>query len=133
VPTVCETPPVYIRSKVAKGRTYYQLVEGRREGGKVRQRIVAALGRHPTIEDALADLKRQLTRLRRQRNRLDMPNPSKAHGAWLARQDANIAKLAQRVALLTEVLKQGIVAPARPVVPTNDTVPGPSGDTQTGR
>jgi hypothetical protein len=111
---------MYIRTKVAKGQTYYQLVEGRREGGKVRQRIVAALGRSPTIEGSIADLKRALTRLRRKRSRLDFPTScSKVHAARLARLDANIAERAARVELLSGILKQGDVAPYRNVVPTN--------------
>jgi hypothetical protein len=38
---------VFIRSKVVKGHTYYQIVEGVRTGPKVRQRIVLALGTSP--------------------------------------------------------------------------------------
>jgi hypothetical protein len=114
---------VYIRTKVAKGQTYYQLVEGRREGGKVRQRIVAALGRNPTIEGSLADLKWQLTRLRRERRRLNFPSPGKVLAARLASLDANIAERAARVELLLEALKQGNVAPSRNVVSTNTQTP----------
>lgn len=45
---------MFVRSKVVKGRTYYQLVETSRdkETGRVRQRVLASLGTQPTIEGA---------------------------------------------------------------------------------
>lgn len=43
-------------------RTYYYLVESYREGGKVRQRMLAYLGRYPTPEDALARIQGDLER-----------------------------------------------------------------------
>jgi hypothetical protein len=43
---------MFIRSKVVKGQTYYQLVEAFREAGRPRQRTLASLGTHPTIEAA---------------------------------------------------------------------------------
>lgn len=42
----------FIRSKVVKGRTYFYLVEGVREGGKVRQRVIAYLGEFETVRSA---------------------------------------------------------------------------------
>jgi hypothetical protein len=36
--------------------TYYYLVENYRENGRVRQRIIAYLGKYPTVEEALAGL-----------------------------------------------------------------------------
>ena len=47
----------YVREKkmTIAGRSYggyYQLVEGRREGGKVRQKVIAHLGKFPDIEAA---------------------------------------------------------------------------------
>ena len=45
---------MFIRSKVVKGQTYYQLVEAYREAGRPRQRSLASLGPHPTIEAARA-------------------------------------------------------------------------------
>ena len=44
---------VFIRTKVVKGSTYYQVVRAERDGARVRQVIVAALGRNPTVEAAL--------------------------------------------------------------------------------
>jgi hypothetical protein len=49
---------VYIRSKVARGKTYYQIVEGVRSGRQVRQRIVIALGPSPDPGAALGEIKR---------------------------------------------------------------------------
>jgi hypothetical protein len=48
----------YVRTKrvpgpAGKTYTYYQLVEGYRDKGKVRQRVLCHLGRHPTPEEAL--------------------------------------------------------------------------------
>ncbi len=49
----------YVREKKVPGKgdktySYYQLVEGRRVDGKVRQRVVAHLGKHDSIEAARA-------------------------------------------------------------------------------
>src|SRR5262249_8813214 len=53
---------MFIRSKVVKGRTYYQVVESYRDCGRVRQRTLASLGTHPTIEGARAEaLEKYLT------------------------------------------------------------------------
>jgi hypothetical protein len=43
---------MFVRSKVVKGRTYYQVVESYRSGGKVRHRTLASLGTCPTVEEA---------------------------------------------------------------------------------
>jgi len=45
----------FVRTKTIKGIVYHYLVESYRdEGGKVRQRVLAYLGVHPTVEAALA-------------------------------------------------------------------------------
>ncbi len=49
----------FVREKKVPGKgdktySYYQLVEGRRVDGKVRQRVVAHLGKHDSIEAARA-------------------------------------------------------------------------------
>jgi hypothetical protein len=43
---------MFVRSKVVKGRTYYQAIETYRSFGKVRHRTLASLGTCPTVEDA---------------------------------------------------------------------------------
>jgi hypothetical protein len=45
---------MFIRSKVVKGRTYYQVIEAYRDDGRPRQRTLASLGTHSTIEEARA-------------------------------------------------------------------------------
>ena len=52
-----------IREKRSGGHDYYQLVENYREGGKHRQRVLAYLGKHATVEDAAAELKEKLATL----------------------------------------------------------------------
>ena len=49
----------YVREKKVPGKngkawSYYQLVEGKRVDGKVRQRVIAHLGKHSSIEAARA-------------------------------------------------------------------------------
>src|SRR5262249_40956503 len=51
----CEGGNVFIRKKVTKsGTTKHCLVECRREGGKVRQKVLYYLGDFPSLEAALA-------------------------------------------------------------------------------
>jgi hypothetical protein len=51
---------VFVRTKKVNGREYRQLVENVRIEGKHRQRVVAHLGAHETVEDALEDSRRRL-------------------------------------------------------------------------
>jgi len=44
----------FVREKVSRGRRYFYLVENRREGGKVRQRVLGFLGYEKTLEAAIA-------------------------------------------------------------------------------
>ena len=44
--------------------TYYQLVESYREGGKVRQRVLAHLGSDPTLDEAIDHAERYAATLR---------------------------------------------------------------------
>jgi len=46
----------FVRAKSSGGRTYYYLVETWREGGRIRQRSLAYLGKYFSLEDALAGL-----------------------------------------------------------------------------
>lgn len=50
----------YVRQKRIRGRLYYYLVEGHREGDKVRQTVLCYLGEHATVKDALAHWRREL-------------------------------------------------------------------------
>ena len=49
----------YVRSKIIKGHKYYYLAEGYREGGKVRQRVLAYLGAAEPSAGKLSRLKKQ--------------------------------------------------------------------------
>jgi hypothetical protein len=42
---------------------YYQLVENHWENGRKQQKVVAHLGEHPTVEDAIAELRERLREL----------------------------------------------------------------------
>jgi hypothetical protein len=57
----------FIRGKQSGGHTYYQVVESYRpEGSKTpRQRVLAYMGKHATIEDALAEWEPRIEILRR--------------------------------------------------------------------
>lgn len=50
----------FIRTKQQHGHTYYYLVENRREGGKVRQKVIVYLGRHATVAAALEETQRRI-------------------------------------------------------------------------
>jgi hypothetical protein len=55
---------MFVRKKTTKsGTTKHYLVESRREGGKVRQKVLAYLGEHPTAEARLAWLDEEVERL----------------------------------------------------------------------
>jgi hypothetical protein len=55
----------YVRKKRVGEREYYQVVEGHREDGKVKQRVLAHLGRYPTVREALEHLPESIARRRR--------------------------------------------------------------------
>ena len=42
----------FVRTKTVKGIVYHYLVEGVREDGKVRQRVVCYLGQHASVKAA---------------------------------------------------------------------------------
>ena len=50
----------FVRKKRSGGHDYYQLVENYREDGKHKQRVLAYLGKHATVEDAIAELREKL-------------------------------------------------------------------------
>src|SRR5215217_180896 len=43
----------YVRKKRVRDKEHYQLVEGWRENGKVRQRVLCHLGQYPSVDVAL--------------------------------------------------------------------------------
>ncbi len=58
---------MFIRRKIVRGKTYFQVVETYRDGARVRHRNIVSLGQHPTPEGALrgvrADIKNYETQL----------------------------------------------------------------------
>lgn len=55
----------FVRKKRVGKYAYYQVVENRRIEGKVRQKVLLHLGRHPTVDEALDAWPREIQRLRR--------------------------------------------------------------------
>jgi hypothetical protein len=51
---------MFVRTKKVGEKRYNQLVENYREDGRHRQRVVAHLGHHDTVEGAIEDLRRKL-------------------------------------------------------------------------
>jgi hypothetical protein len=54
---------MYFRKKTSGGRAYLQIVESRRDGGQVRQQVIATLGRYEDLRES-----GQLERLLRECN-----------------------------------------------------------------
>jgi hypothetical protein len=96
---------MFVRSKLVKGQTYYQLIQGYRVAGKVRHRTIASLGRNPTVEGALVSDKQLLARLRREHARLESSGPLPPDlRRKLDRLARRVEGLAAKVALLKSVV-----------------------------
>jgi hypothetical protein len=54
---------MFVRTKKVGEHEYYQLVENYREKGRHRQRVLAHLGHHDTVEEALEDVRQRLADL----------------------------------------------------------------------
>src|SRR5262245_7637640 len=110
VPTQEGVEIMYVRSKVVKGRTYYQIVEGVRDGSRVRQRVVLALGTTQDPRRALEQWKRGLQRLRRERALwAPWPGMSKTTARRIERLDARIGDLESQIAKLTGLIKAKMI------------------------
>jgi hypothetical protein len=116
---------MYARTKVAKGHTYYQIVEGVRDGDKVRQRVILALGRGvPTIHlgcDSITEdldppamlgfMRRRLAGMRqRRRFAAECVGTSKTRERRLAGLDRQIAALTRKVEILAGIIKNGLLS-----------------------
>ena len=99
---------MYVRSMVVKGRTYYQIVEGVRDGAKVRQRVVLALGRSPDPRRALKQWERRLKSLQKQRA-LWTPGVSKTTDRRIERLDAQIGELKTKVFKLGALINSKLI------------------------
>jgi hypothetical protein len=58
----------FVRTKRVDGREYKQLVENYRESGEHRQRVLAHLGQHETVEGAIAELRTKWASLAAERD-----------------------------------------------------------------
>lgn len=55
-----------VNEETGKTYRYHQLVENHWKEGRIQQSVVAHLGEHPTVEDAIAELRRRLRELEAQ-------------------------------------------------------------------
>jgi hypothetical protein len=101
---------MYIRSKVVKGATYYQVVDGYRDAeGRVRHRTVASLGRCPTIEEAILQIGATEARIRRRLAKLPEAGLSRTLRTKRDRLAARLTQQGARRTVLQEVAKAGSV------------------------
>jgi hypothetical protein len=111
---------MYIRTKVAKGKSYYQIVEGRREGGKVRQRVLCSLGPDNDPAGVLERRRLQLAQHRRELAHLDRIHPpgDASEPALVARRRAQLRRwiggLPRDIAAITRFIEQGNVGTTGP-------------------
>src|SRR4051794_24808917 len=56
---------MFIRKRQSMRSASYQVIETFRENGKVRQRVLANLGRYPTVEEAIHPIRLNLAKLKR--------------------------------------------------------------------
>jgi hypothetical protein len=93
---------VFIRSKVVKGATYFQVIEGYRdEQGRVRHRTVGSLGQCPTPRDAIEANKKCLARLGR---RLARWEPIAEHSQMATREAERLRTAIERLTQQNEKL-----------------------------
>jgi hypothetical protein len=55
----------FVRKKMVKRYSYYQLVQSHRVDGKPRQTVLMHLSQHPTVDAALAGWPKEIRQLRR--------------------------------------------------------------------
>ena len=103
---------MYVRSMVVKGATYYQIVEGKRDGDRVRQRVVLALGRTPDPRVALKEWRRELRSLERRQGQLIFRrmwelgrSPTPADSPDIARLSVRREKLQAKIETLAGLIK----------------------------
>jgi hypothetical protein len=117
---------VFIRSKSVRGETYYQVIHGYRdEQSRVRHRVIASLGREPTLEGAMAVEKRKLTQLRRRRSRIAAISPGARLREKVLALDSRIGSAVVKMSLLASLVDKTFVVGTTPVgtknvVPTSD-------------
>jgi hypothetical protein len=77
---------MFIRKRLSTKHASYQIIQTYREGGKVKQRVIYNLGRHPTVDDAL---KTKYSQLKALEEIIRIPPTATA----IAERRADIAKL----------------------------------------
>ena len=110
---------MYVRSKVVKEATYYQVVEGFRDeaSGRVRHRNVISLGRCASIEEAIANTRRVEARIRRRLAKVPETELSDLMRAERDRLAARLTQQGARRAVLQELAKVLSVDTTRPPPP----------------
>jgi hypothetical protein len=90
----------YVRKKRVDDYTYYQLVEGYREAGKVKQRVLVHLGIYKTVDKALEKLPRDI-----ELQRTIMPNYPVSAWPGMRRR---ITSMEQRLEKIRDFRERGI-------------------------
>jgi hypothetical protein len=97
---------MFIRRKEMGRYTFYQVVEGYREGKRVRHRTLASLGTSPTIPEAIKELDSLDRPLKRRLSILQTDQwPSPPIQREIARLQAKLSQHEERRAKLREVAK----------------------------
>ncbi len=98
---------MFIRGKIVKDNTYYQVVESYRDAdGKVRHRNVVSLGQNATVDAAIKDAKRMIRRYEKQRDdeRRWWPNGGPKYSTErLERAEHGLTRYTERLALLKSI------------------------------
>jgi hypothetical protein len=100
---------MYVRSKIVKGRTYFQIVEGHRDGERVRQRVVLYLGQIADPRKALEQWRGRLRSLQRWRDRVAPPDELGLVSPHIQRADAEISKLKDKIKELGALIKYKLI------------------------
>jgi hypothetical protein len=100
---------MFVRAKILRGRTYYQLVQSHREGATTSQESVASLGTTDDPAVALKRLKAELKRYVALRAELPRKPIRKVAAREAKRLDAQIARLQPRIKTLQDVIQTGAI------------------------
>jgi hypothetical protein len=120
---------MYVRAKVQNGITYYQVVEGYRIDGKVKQRSIASLGTECTVAGAIDRERYRLKNFKRRANNLAKidgyeDGPIRSDLESLRRQIGQIEEKLRRLSELPEDLEHR--SPSSDI--TSSVVSGEEGD-----
>jgi hypothetical protein len=102
---------MFIRQKIVKGRKYYQVVESVRQGDKVRQHVIVALGGTPDPVKALRQMKHDLNFLRYV-SVSRKPTSIESSAERVAEHKQKV-RLQGRITKLANILKKGLISVKR--------------------